>query len=46
MKTLEELNALKNEVETINEKLNGLNEEELTQVIGGTYIATNIKKRA
>ena len=35
MKTKEELNALKEEVETLNEKLNELTEEELAQVTGG-----------
>ena len=35
MKTREELNALKKEVEALNEKLHELNEEELAQVSGG-----------
>ena len=35
MKTREELNALKNEVEVLNKKLAELNEEELKQVAGG-----------
>ena len=35
MKTKEELNALKEEVETLNKKLAELNEEELEQVNGG-----------
>ena len=35
MKTPEELNALKNEVETLNKKLAELSEEELAQVSGG-----------
>ena len=35
MKTKEELNALKEEVETLNKKLAELTEEELTQVTGG-----------
>ena len=35
MKTKEELNALKNEVEALNKKLAELNEEELVQVAGG-----------
>ena len=34
-KTQEELNALKDEVETLNEKLKELTEEELNQVTGG-----------
>ena len=35
MKTKEELNAIKNEVETMSRKLAQLNEEELSQVSGG-----------
>ena len=35
MKTKEELNALKEEVETLNKKLSELTEEELAQVSGG-----------
>ena len=35
MKTPEELNALKEEVETLNKKLHELTEEELAQVSGG-----------
>ena len=35
MKTAEELNALKEEVETLNKKLADLTEEELAQVAGG-----------
>lgn len=35
MKTKEELNALRNEVEAMNEKLRGLTEEELIEVAGG-----------
>ena len=35
MKTKEELNELKEEVETLNEKLHELTEEELAQVTGG-----------
>ena len=38
MKTKEELNALKEEVETLNEKLAELTEEELAQVAGGMEI--------
>ena len=34
-KTKEELNALKEEVETVNKKLNELSNEELEQVSGG-----------
>ena len=35
MKTMEELNALKEEVETLNKKLAELTDEELEQVCGG-----------
>ena len=35
MKTAEELNALKNEIEALNKKLAELSEEELAQVTGG-----------
>ena len=35
MKTKEELNALKEEFENLNKKLNELSEEELSQVSGG-----------
>ena len=35
MKTQEELNALKEEVETLNKKLAELTDEELAQVVGG-----------
>lgn len=35
MKTQEELNALKKEIEALEEKLAGLTEEELKQVTGG-----------
>ena len=35
MKTKEELNALKEEVETVSKKLHELTEEELLQVTGG-----------
>ena len=38
MKTKEELNALKEEVETVNKKLAELTEEELTQVSGGLLL--------
>ena len=48
MKTQEELNALKEEVETLNKKLAELTDEELAQVSGGdfelpVYIWTGIK---
>ena len=37
MKTPEELNTIKNEVETMNKKLAELTDEELTQVTGGMF---------
>ena len=40
MKTKEELNALKEEVETLNKKLHELTEEELAQVSGGSGSST------
>ena len=45
MKTNEELNALKNEVEVLNQQLSALTEEELEQVMGGN-IEQEIKNRA
>ena len=38
MKTKEELNKLKEEVEAVNEKLSELTEEELAQVSGGIHV--------
>ena len=38
MKTKEELNALKEEVETLNEKLAELSEDELAAVTGGLFV--------
>ena len=38
MKTKEELNALKEEVETVSKKLHELTEEELAQVSGGLFL--------
>ena len=38
MKTKEELNELKEEVETLNEKLHELSDDELAQVSGGQRI--------
>ena len=38
MKTKEELNALKEEVETLNQKLAELTDEELAQVSGGDRV--------
>ena len=43
MKTPEELNALKEEVETLNEKLAELTEEELAQVSGGVVPPGSLK---
>ena len=40
MKTKEELNALKEEVEALNKKLHELSDEELAQVSGGQYSGT------
>ena len=37
MKTKEELNALKEEVETVSRKLHELTDEELAQVTGGAH---------
>ena len=45
MKTKEELNALKEEVETLNEKLAELTEEELKQVSGGLGPSIGKKKK-
>ena len=45
MKTAEELTALKNEVEVLNQKLSTLTEEELEQVTGGN-IEQEIKNLA
>ena len=42
MKTKEELNALKEEVETLNKKLEELTEEELEQVTGGFLNGTAV----
>ena len=41
MKTKEELNALKDEVETVSKKLHELTDEELAQVAGGKYVTGN-----
>ncbi len=49
MKTKEELNALKEEVETVSRKLHELTDEELAQVTGGQdhpkYIIYTVKGR-
>ena len=44
MKTKEELNALKEEVEALNKKLAELTEEELAEVTGGQQYDINIYK--
>ena len=44
MRTKEELNALKEEVVTLNEKLHELTEEELAQVTGGVDPVFNGKQ--
>ena len=38
MKTKEELNAIKEEVEALNKKLSELNDDELKQIVGGMKI--------
>ena len=43
-KTQEELNALKEEVVTLNEKLKELTEEELAQVTGGSTCSSDLKQ--
>ena len=45
MKTKEELNALKEEVEALNRKLHELTEEELKQVSGGLGLPFMKKKK-
>ena len=42
MKTKEELNALKEEIETVNKKLAELTDEELAQVSGGVLSVANL----
>ena len=42
MKTKEELNDLKEEVETLNKKLHELTDEELAQVSGGVLSVANL----
>ena len=44
MKTKEELNALKEEVETLNKKLAELTDEELAEVTGGTKFSTSFDR--
>ena len=43
MKTKEELNALKEEVETVSRKLQELTEEELLQVTGGGAVLSHCR---
>ena len=43
MKSKEELNALKEEVEALNKKLAELTEEELAQVSGGGWVYQDIE---
>ena len=43
MKTKEELNALKEEVETQNKKLHKLTPEELEKVVGGIILSATFK---
>ena len=46
MKTKEELNALREEVEAVSRKLHELTEEELAEVVGGRcFIVSNGMKR-
>ena len=44
MKTKDELNEIKEEVENLNEKLQELTEEELAQVTGGFFADPNAVK--
>ncbi len=44
MKTKEELNALKKEVEALNRKLAELSEDDLEQVTGGIKVYAEIQK--
>ena len=46
MKTKEELNVLKEEVETLNKKLHELTEEELAQVSGGAFSVADLNNIA
>ena len=43
MKTKEELNALKKEVEALNNKLAELTDEELAEVVGGGWVYQDIE---
>ena len=44
MKSKEELNALKEEVETLDKKLRELTDEELKQVIGGGFTGNHAEE--
>ena len=46
MKTQEELNEIKEEVETLNKKLHELTEEELAQVTGGISVEDLVRKKS
>ena len=43
MKTQEELNALKEELETVSKELHELTEEELVQVAGGDFLVPDVR---
>ena len=45
MKTQEELNALKEEVEALNKKLAALSEDELRAVAGGRFTCSNCPRK-
>ena len=45
MKSIEELNALREEVKTLNKKLAELSEEELEQVTGGYFVVKTVQGR-
>lgn len=45
MKTIEELNALRDEVEALNKKLAALTDEEIAQVTGGQRPPTPPRKK-
>ena len=45
MKSIEELNTLKEEVATLNKKLAELSEEELEQVTGGYFVVKKVQGR-
>ena len=45
MKSIEELNTLREEVKTPNKKLAGLTNEELEQVTGGYFVVKKVQGR-